>query len=91
MHFITKLFGNLSKSISLNPSKIYWSDSKNIELYHNRGIIRQRGNTLLLQLPTPEGIKKLCELEADGEFKLIIVTDMGKIYVYSDKTKKVVA
>ena len=73
--------------LGLNPAKIYWSDSKNIELYHNRGIIRQKGNTLLLELPVAEEINKLCQFEAEGEFKLIITTTSGKIYVYSNKTK----
>ncbi len=67
--------------LGLNPSKIYWTDSENVELYNNKGIIRQQGNTLIVQLPVSEPIVKLCEMEADDEFSLVIVTASGKIYI----------
>lgn len=72
--------------LGLNPSKIYWSDSKNIELYNNRGIIRQQGNTLLFELPNEESILKMCEMECEGSYKLVIITESGKIYIYNDDT-----
>ena len=72
--------------LGLNTQKIYWSDSINVELYNNRGIIRQKGNTLFLELPVAECIKKLCQMEADGEFKLVIITESGKICIHDDKT-----
>lgn len=73
--------------LGLNHKKIYWTDSKNVELYNNKGIIRQKGNKVLVELPEAEPIIKLCEMEADGYFKLLIVTDSGKIYVYSENDK----
>ena len=72
--------------LGLAVQKIYWADSKNVELYNNRGIIRQKGNTLFLELPVVEEVKKLCQMESDGEFKLVIITISGKIYVYDEKT-----
>ena len=71
--------------LGLNPRKIYWSDSKNVELYQNKGIIRQLGNTLFLELPQADAVLKMCEIEGNGEFKLVIITDSGKIYIYSEK------
>lgn len=68
--------------LGLNPSKIFWTDSQNIEIYKNKGIIKQKGNTLLINLPVLEQITGLHELEKENKFKLIITTISGKIYVY---------
>jgi hypothetical protein len=70
--------------LGLSVQKIYWTDSKNVELYNNRGIIRQNGNSLYIELPESEPVIKLCQMEADGDFKLLIITASGKIYVYDD-------
>jgi hypothetical protein len=74
--------------LGLNPKKIYWADSKNIEILDNKGIIRQNGNTLLIELPTSEKITGMCDMEADGISKLVITTISGKIYVYSSTNDK---
>lgn len=70
--------------LGMNPRKIFWTDSKNIELYNNLGIIRQMGNTLLAELPEADGIISLCEIEAENKFSLVIITSSGKIYIYKD-------
>jgi len=70
--------------LGLNPKKIFWSDSKNIEIHENRGIRKQKGNTQIVELPVSEKVIGMCELESDNLFKLIIVTESGKLYVYSD-------
>lgn len=74
--------------MGINPKKIYWSDSENIEIYNNKGIIRQKGNTLFIQLPTEEEITGLGEMESDSQYKLVITTVSGKVYVYSDITSE---
>lgn len=51
---------------------------KNIELYNNKGIVKQKGNTLLLNLPDKEPIIAMNEMESDGLYKLIITTKSGK-------------
>lgn len=76
--------------LGLNPKRIFWSDSVNIELYNNKGITRQNGNSLLLELPTPEKIVGMCEMESDDYFKLVIVTESGKIYIYSQQENSLV-
>lgn len=70
--------------LGLNPRKIGWSDSKNVEVHNNKGIRRQKGNTIIAQLPTQEKIIGMSELESDNHFKLVIVTESGKLYIYSD-------
>ena len=65
--------------LGLNPKKICWSDTKN-----NKGIKKQKGNTLIATLPVSEKIIGMCELESDDLFKLVIVTESGKLYIYSD-------
>ncbi len=70
--------------LGLSHKKIYWTDSKNIELYNNKGIIKQKGNQLLVQIPESEEITGLCQMESDSLFRLVITTVSGKIYVYSN-------
>ncbi len=70
--------------MGLNPKKIYWSDSKNVEIHENKGIRKQKGNTQITELPIAEKIIAMSELESDNLFKLVIVTESGKIYIYSD-------
>ena len=65
--------------LGLNPRKIYWSDSTNIEIYNDKGITKQKGNTLFIELPEPEKITGMCEMEADDKYKLVITTISGKI------------
>ena len=72
--------------LGANPKVIYWADSKNVEIYNNKGIIKQAGNTLFLELPIPEPIIAMHEIESDDLYKLVIITDSGKIYVYQNST-----
>lgn len=76
--------------LGLNPKKIYWSDSENIELYNNKGITRQKGNTLLLELPVTEKITGIAEMESDESYKLVIVTENGKIFIYKQVDNSIV-
>ena len=69
--------------LGVDTKRIYWTDSKNIEIYNNKGIIRQKGNTLMVELPEAEEITGIKEMESDGLFKLVITTISGKIYIYS--------
>ncbi len=73
--------------LGLNTKTIFWTDSKNVEIYNNKGIIRQKGNSLLLSLPEQDSVTGLCEIESDGNYKLVITTQSGKIYIYSDVNK----
>ncbi|MCM1339100.1 MAG: hypothetical protein NC191_05470 [Muribaculaceae bacterium] len=69
--------------LGLSPKTVYWSDSKNVEIYNSKGIIKQKGNTIMLELPEKEEVTGMKEMEADGVYKLVIATISGKIYVYS--------
>ena len=84
---------DLSGGINLNSTKtelgthkgqMPWSDSKNIEIYTNKGIIKQKGNTLLFELPEEESITGMHEMESDDIYKLVITTQSGKIYIYDE-------
>lgn len=76
--------------LGINSQTIYWTDSENIELYNNKGIIKQKGNTLLLELPVPEAVIGMHEMEADGKYKLVIITISGKIYIYENDSEKLI-
>ncbi|MGN0031348.1 MAG: hypothetical protein ACI37Q_05270 [Candidatus Gastranaerophilaceae bacterium] len=76
--------GSTKTELGYNTKKLYWTDSKNIEIYDNKGIIRQKGNSLVVELPEAESITGLAEMESDSSYKLIITTISGKIYIYSE-------
>ncbi len=81
------LSGGINQSLTktelgLDTKKIYWSDSKNIEIFQNRGIIRQNGNSIFLN--AEEEITGLAEMSAYDKSKLVITTVSGKIYIYDE-------
>lgn len=75
--------------LGTNTKKLYWSDSENVEIFENKGITKQKGNTLFLTLPVEEAITGMCQMEADNVYKLVITTESGKIYIYSDSDDSV--
>ena len=66
--------------LGIDTKKIYWTDSENIEIFENRGICKQNGNTLKLEIG--EEITGISELSAYDETKLVITSISGKIYIY---------
>ena len=66
--------------LGLNTKKVYWADSENIEILENKGICKQKGNTLFLTLPVEEAVTGMHEVEG----RLIITTYSGKIYLYDN-------
>ncbi|MDR1327295.1 MAG: hypothetical protein LBJ74_02680 [Heliobacteriaceae bacterium] len=71
--------------LGVDTKKIYWSDSENVEIFKNRGIIKQKGNTTYLELPESEKVTGMHELTAYDDVKLIITTVSGKIYMYNSR------
>ena len=69
--------------LGIDTKKMYWSDSKNVEIYKNRGISKQLGNTLICSVPEGEAITGLHEMFYRDDSKLVITTDTGKIYVFN--------
>ncbi|MDY6383758.1 MAG: hypothetical protein SPL70_07660 [Cyanobacteriota bacterium] len=74
--------------LGINNGKLFWADAQNIEIYSNRGLIRQKGNSLFLELPIKDEISGMCEMESQDSYKLVITTVSGKIYIYRDYDKK---
>ncbi len=72
--------------LGLNTKKIYWTDAVNVEILQNKGIRKQKGNTLYIKLPEEEPVTGMFEMNADDKYKLIITTQSGKIYVFDDET-----
>ena len=90
---------DLSGGINLNSTKtelgthrgqMPWADSKNIEIYLNKGIIKQKGNTLLFELPVSEPITGMHEFEYNDAYKLVVTTQSGKIYIYSEESEQLI-
>lgn len=90
--FFYNLSGGINKaesktSLGLNTKKLYWSDSKNIEILQNSGIIRQKGNTLLFKLPIEEEIIGLHPMANGEDYDILIATSPGKLYLWGAKSE----
>ncbi len=86
------LSGGINQSLTktelgLDTKRMYWTDSKNIELLRNNGLKKQNGNTIYCELPEKEEITGLHQFTHHDEYKLIITTVSGKVYVYDEKNK----
>lgn len=73
--------------LGMETNKIYWSDSKNVEILQNSGIVRQRGNVKLISLPVEEKILSIHPLKEKNNNNLLIVTELGNMYVYEISSK----
>lgn len=92
--YFYNLAGGINQSASktalgLDTKKMYWADSKNVEILQNSGIIRQKGNTLLLSLAVEEEIIGLHQLKDGTTYNLLIATSAGKIYLYGSKSQSI--
>ena len=68
--------------LGLDTKKIYWSEAENVEIFQNRGIKKQLGNALYLDVE--DEVTGLAELSAYDKTKLVVTTLSGKIYIYDD-------
>lgn len=73
-------------ALGLDTKKMYWADSKNVEILQNSGIVKQRGNTLLFSLNNEEKIIGLHQLQDENTYNLLLATDTGKVYVWGSKS-----
>jgi len=86
--YFYNLAGGINQSASktalgLDTKQLYWADSQNIEILQGCGLVRQKGNTLLMNLTAEEEIIGLHQLKDDSEYGLLIATSAGKLYVYN--------
>lgn len=72
--------------LGLDTKRIYWADAENVEILQNRGIVKQKGNSLFLDIG--EKITGLFEMSAYDTSKLVITTVSGKIYIYDELHSK---
>ena len=63
--------------LGLNTKNIFWSDAENVEIFLNKGIIRQKGNVLYCEIPITEPITKLHEFGSSSNNRLLITTASG--------------
>lgn len=70
-------------ALGLDTKQLYWADSKNIEILQGNGLIKQKGNTLLMNLTQEEEIIGLHQLKEGSDSSLLIATNAGKLYIYS--------
>ena len=74
--------------LGLDTKKLYWSDSENIEIYKNRGISKQLGNTLYCKLPDIQEITGMFEMVKKDDSKLVITTQNGTIYIFDPNSNQ---
>ena len=68
--------------LGIDTKKIYWADAENVEIYQNRGIVKQKGNSLFLTIDEEiTGLSEICSYDVR---KLVITTISGKIYIYDE-------
>lgn len=89
--FFYNLAGGINQAASkttlgLDTKKLYWADSQNVEILRNSGIVRQKGNMLLLQLSDSDEIIGLHQMSEGEIFKLLIATRSGKLFIYNINT-----
>ena len=87
------LSGGINKSstkteLGLDTRQIYWADAENIEILQNKGICKQKGNTLFLELPSEEAVTGMFEMYANEVHKLVITTENGKIYIHNESNNQ---
>ena len=87
------LSGGINQSLTktelgLDTKRMYWADSKNIELLHNNGLRRQNGNAIYVELPVKEEITGIHEFTHKDVYKLVITTISGKAYIYDESTEE---
>src|SRR5574344_1730877 len=73
--------------LGMDLKKIFWSDSKNVEILQNKGFIRQKGNTLFTNLDSGEQILTIHQINNKKIYNLIIITKSGKIYIFNPKSQ----
>jgi len=88
--FFYDLSGGINKAstkteLGMDVNKLYWSDSKNMEILQNKGIIRQKGNVLLTSLPDSEQIIAMHQMKYAKVYNLIIATSTGKLFIFNPK------
>ncbi len=92
--FFYNLAGGINQAatkteLGLDTKKLYWTDSKNIEILQNSGIIRQKGNALLLQSDDEEQIIGLHQFKDGKGYNLLIATSAGNLFVYGAKSQTI--
>lgn len=93
--YFYKLSGGINQAASktalgLDTKTLYWSDSQNIEILQGNGIIKQRGNTLLLSLEEESEIIGLHQLKENNTYNLLIATKSGKLFVYLTNSQNLI-
>lgn len=68
--------------LGIDTKKVYWADAENVEIFQNRGIVKQNGNSLFLDIE--EEIAGIAEMVVYNKSKLVITTLSGKIYIYDE-------
>ena len=75
---------NSAPLIEQSENKTFWADGYNIELLGNGGITQMKGSQLLKQLTGSEEINGGFEGENNGNAFLVVTTNSGKFYLYSN-------
>lgn len=73
--------------MGLDTNQIYWTDSQNVEILQNKGIIKQKGNALLIELPVQEKIISMHQMKYEKSYNLVIVTVTGKLFIFNPKNR----
>ena len=89
-NFYYNLSGGINQAstkteLGINTKNLFWADSRNVEIYQNKGIIRQKGNVIFTQLPVQENIIAIHQFKSGSSIKLLVATSEGHLYVYQEE------
>ena len=67
-------------TLGLNTKKVYWAEGENVEIYQNKGIIRQNGNMLLCNLGKKVNIIGVFDHVRNQQRHMLVYTAQGELY-----------
>lgn len=88
---MTNLFYNLGGGIKqsstktelgLSTNKLYWSDSKNVEILQNKGLSKQKGNIFLEKIKETDCIIGMHSIKTEKKYNLIAADIKGNIFIF---------
>lgn len=90
------LFYNLSGGLNtaatktdlgLETSKVFWSEAQNVEIFKNKGVTRQNGNTQTFCASLNKPITSIFGYVIDGIEYILHTTDDGQLYCYNSDSE----
>jgi len=74
--------------LGLDTNKLYWSDSKNIEILQNKGLVRQKGNILIAKDKNSEKITGLHQIKMNKKNFILCSSEKGTFCIFDFESEE---